>query len=64
MQPNNVAETFTQANQAFDPTYLNLEYIFYRISQFIANLGAFWRENDILIKIINRIRNHGDCCHI
>lgn len=52
MQPNNVAETFTKANQAFDPTYLNLEYIFYRISQFIANLGDFWRENDVLIKII------------
>lgn len=52
MQPNNVAETFTKANQAFDPTYLNLEYIFYRISQFFVNLAEFWREHDILIKII------------
>lgn len=52
MQPNNVAETFTEANQAFDPTYLNLEYIFYRISQFFANFADFWREHNVLIKII------------
>ncbi len=52
MQPTNVADTFTTANQVYEPTYLNMEYVFYKISQFFVGIAEFWRDHNVLIKII------------
>lgn len=36
----------------FNPTFLNIEYFFYRIFHFGSGFREFWQDNEVVIRII------------
>ena len=46
------ADTFLGNEPIFNPTYLNIEYFFYRLFHLGSGFREFWQDNETIIKII------------